>query len=74
MFGELAHYGSEPYLSASMEGIVVGPEGGATAAAARKLIASGILSPDDHVLLLNTGSGLKTPEWMGNGTDGGAAA
>lgn len=59
-------------LAASMEGIVVGPEGGATAAAARKLIASSILSPDDRILLLNTGSGLKTPEWMGNDDDGAA--
>ena len=51
-------------LIARTEGIVVGPEGGATAAAARRLIASGTLSPDDHILLLNTGSGLKAPELM----------
>ena len=51
-------------LIARTEGIVVGPEGGATAAAARRLIASGTLSPSDHILLLNTGSGLKTPELM----------
>ena len=51
-------------LIARTEGIVVGPEGGATAAAARRLIASGTLSHDDHILLLNTGSGLKTPELM----------
>ena len=51
-------------LIARTEGIVVGPEGGATAAAARRLIASGTLSPDDHTLLLNTGSGLKAPELM----------
>ncbi len=51
-------------LIARTEGIVVGPEGGATAAAARRLIASGDLSPSDHILLLNTGSGLKAPELM----------
>ena len=51
-------------LIARTEGIVVGPEGGATAAAARRLIASGTLSHDDHILLLNTGSGLKDPELM----------
>ena len=51
-------------LIARAEGIVVGPEGGATAAAARRLIASGALSPNDHILLLNTGSGLKAPELM----------
>ena len=51
-------------LIARTEGIVVGPEGGATAAAARRLIASGTLSHDDHILLLNTGSGLKAPELM----------
>ena len=51
-------------LIARTEGVVVGPEGGATAAAARRLIASGTLSPSDHILLLNTGSGLKTPELM----------
>ncbi|MCY4528380.1 MAG: threonine synthase [Chloroflexi bacterium] len=51
-------------LIARTEGIVVGPEGGATAAAARRLIASGALSPNDQILLLNTGSGLKAPELM----------
>ncbi len=51
-------------LIARTEGIVAGPEGGATAAAARRLIASGALLPDDRILLLNTGSGLKTPELM----------
>ena len=61
-------------LCARTEGIVVGPEGGATAAAARKLIAAGVLSPDDRVLLLNTGSGLKTPELMGEGSGGSAVS
>ena len=51
-------------LIARAEGIVVGPEGGAIAAAVRRLIASGDLSPDEHILLLNTGSGLKAPELM----------
>ena len=43
----------------SLEGVFVCPEGAATAAGARKLIGDGTLSPDDTVLLLNTGSGLK---------------
>ncbi len=51
-------------LIARTEGIVVGPEGGATAAAVRRLIASGDLSSNDHILLLNTGTGLKAPELM----------
>ena len=44
---------------ASLEGIFVCPEGAATAAGAEKLLADGTLAPDDRVLLLNTGSGLK---------------
>jgi threonine synthase len=51
-------------LMARTEGIVVGPEGGATAVAARQLIANGTLSSDDNILLLNTGSGLKNLELM----------
>ena len=44
---------------ASLEGLFVCPEGAATAAALEKLLADGSLSPDETVLLLNTGSGLK---------------
>ena len=44
---------------ARLEGMFVCPEGAATAAALEKLLASGQLDPDDTILLLNTGSGLK---------------
>ncbi len=44
---------------ASLEGMFVCPEGAATAAALSKLLASQELSPDDNILLLNTGAGLK---------------
>ena len=44
---------------ASLEGVFVCPEGAATVAAASKLLADGTLSPDESILLLNTGSGLK---------------
>ncbi len=43
----------------SLEGIFVCPEGAATAVGAKKLIEDGTLSPDESILLLNTGSGLK---------------
>ena len=35
------------------------PEGGATLAAARRLVADGRVAPSDRVVLYNTGSGLK---------------
>ncbi|WP_332367536.1 threonine synthase [Spirosoma telluris] len=41
------------------EGIFVAPEGGAIWAATRKLLHQGWLQPDEHILLLNTGSGQK---------------
>ena len=44
---------------AALEGLFVSPEGAATAAALPKLLADGSVSPDERVLLLNTGSGLK---------------
>ncbi len=43
----------------SLEGIFVCPEGAATAAALAKLLQDGTVSPNETVLLLNTGSGLK---------------
>ena len=50
---------------ASVEGILVCPEGAATVAALNELLASGALSPDQTILLLNTGSGLKYLELIG---------
>ncbi len=43
----------------AITGIFAAPEGGATLAAARRLIESGFLKPDETVVLFNTGSGLK---------------
>jgi threonine synthase len=43
------------------EGLLLCPEGAACLTAARKLRATGWLSPHDEVVVLNTGSGLKYP-------------
>jgi threonine synthase len=40
-------------------GVFAAPEGGATAAALPVLLERGLLSPEDEVVLFNTGSGLK---------------
>ncbi|HLA79989.1 MAG TPA: threonine synthase [Vicinamibacteria bacterium] len=45
--------------ASSQEGLFVAPEGGACVAALRKLKATGHLSPDDTVVVFNTGTGLK---------------
>jgi threonine synthase len=44
---------------ARIEGIFAAPEGAASLAAYRNLLGSGFFAPDDIVVLLNTGSGLK---------------
>ncbi len=44
---------------ATLEGILACPEGAATLAGLKKLIANGTLSPDERIVLMNTGSGLK---------------
>ncbi|HVT12362.1 MAG TPA: threonine synthase [Fimbriimonadaceae bacterium] len=44
---------------ASSTGVFPAPEGGATLAAAEKLLERGFLKPSDTVVLFNTGSGLK---------------
>jgi len=41
------------------EGLFVAPEGGAVWTAARQLLATGWLHPDEQILLLNTGNGQK---------------
>jgi threonine synthase len=46
--------------AASTEGIFAGPEGGTTLAGLRKALAQGAVSPDERVVLINTGSGLKS--------------
>jgi len=47
---------------ARAEGLLVCPEGGAALDAVRQLRATGWLNPDDEVVVLNTGTGLKYPE------------
>ena len=47
------------------EGVFACPEGGATLAAARKLVASGFIRPEERLVLFNTGSGLKYPKIPG---------
>lgn len=42
-----------------LEGIFVCPEGAATLAALKKLVANRWISPDEHVVLFNTATGLK---------------
>jgi threonine synthase len=44
---------------AKVEGIFAAPEGAASLVAYQKLLASGFFTPDDIVVLFNTGSGLK---------------
>jgi threonine synthase len=46
------------------EGLFMAPEGGAAVAALRKLKSSGHLSPDDVVVVFNTGTGYKYVETM----------
>lgn len=49
-------------LLASREGTFICPEGAACLTAAMKLCDEGWIKPDERVVLLNTGSGLKYPE------------
>jgi threonine synthase len=44
---------------ASVEGVFAAPEGAASLACYRKLLAQGFLKPNEKVVLFNTGSGLK---------------
>ena len=50
--------------AAASEGIFMAPEGGACVAALRSLRASGHLSPDDTIVVFNTGTGLKYVDTM----------
>ncbi len=49
-------------MLAAKEGLFICPEGAATVGAAAKLVQSGWIKPEETVVLLNTGSGLKYPE------------
>ena len=50
------------YEIARLEGIFAAPEGAATYAGYKKLMADGFLKPEEKVVLFNTGSGLLTAE------------
>jgi threonine synthase len=49
---------------ASLEGLFPAPEGAATLAVLRHLLAQGWVSPEERVVLFNTGMGQKYPEFM----------
>jgi threonine synthase len=49
-------------LLARTEGIFTEPAGGTTLAATRKLIARGVIKPDESVVVCITGNGYKTAE------------
>ena len=49
----------------AMEGVSAAPEGGATLSALRKLQASGLVKPDETVVLFNTGGALKYLDVLG---------
>ena len=51
---------------ASSEGMFICPEGAATAVALPQLINRGFIGSDERVLLLNTGSGLKYLDLLGD--------
>jgi threonine synthase len=51
-------------LLASREGIFAAPEGAATVAGLRRLLDAGLVGRDERIVLFNTGSGLKYPEWL----------
>ncbi len=49
---------------ARTEGMFICPEGAAAIAGAKKLLARGFLKPEEKVVVINTGSGLKYPEMV----------
>ena len=49
---------------ASLEGLFAAPEGAATWAGYKKLLAKGTLASDESVVLFNTGAGIKTPDLL----------
>jgi threonine synthase len=57
---------AEQARCARREGMVICPEGAAALAAARRLRETEWLGPDEEILVLNTGAGLKYPETLGN--------
>lgn len=51
-------------LLASREGLFAAPEGAATVAGLRHLLDDGLVDRDERIVLFDTGSGLKYPEWF----------
>jgi threonine synthase len=51
-------------LLASREGLFAAPEGAATVAGLRRLLDAGMVDRGERIVLFNTGSGLKYPEWF----------
>lgn len=49
-------------LIGSTEGLVICPEGAAAVAAAEKMLTKDLISPEESVVIFNTGTGLKYPE------------
>jgi threonine synthase len=49
-------------LLARTEGIFTETAGGVTVAATRKLIETGVIRPDQSIVVCITGNGLKTPD------------
>jgi len=60
---------AEQARCARREGLVICPEGAAALAAARRLRETEWLEPDEEILVLNTGAGLKYPETLSNSSD-----
>ncbi len=58
---------------ARLEGIYPETAGGVTIAAAEAARRRGVIGPDDEVVALLTGNGLKTPDAVRLGADGGPA-
>ncbi|AIQ56824.1 threonine synthase [Paenibacillus borealis] len=57
-----AEMSTEQEKIARLEGSFICPEGAAAFAAARKLAQSGWIQPEDRVVVLNTGAGIKYPD------------
>ena len=51
-------------MLARTEGIFTEPAGGTTLAATRRLVADGVIPPDESIVVLITGNGYKTSEIM----------
>jgi threonine synthase len=56
---------AEVATCARLEGLLPCPEGGAALAAVRRLRTDGWLAPDDEVVVLNTGAGMKYTDALG---------